>query len=168
VFHLKYSINRRWIVEAPLLAGFFIKSCRYRSRSVFYRLRCRVYQICARPSDNMLYPCSVAIIAILYFLFDVNYFVRLGLTILWGRLFEKRKKLFDITTIYGELSRIRSRTLNIVRWILVPLTLWLRTASAKERKKRKKKKEEKREKKQLHYIITIESSSSHARNLMIE
>ncbi|KAH0955488.1 hypothetical protein HN011_009908 [Eciton burchellii] len=49
----------------------------------------------------MLYPCSVAIIAILYFLFDVNYFVRLGLTILWGRLFEKRKKLFDITTIYG-------------------------------------------------------------------
>ncbi|KAL0134428.1 hypothetical protein PUN28_001308 [Cardiocondyla obscurior] len=40
-------------------------------------------------------------IAILYFLFDVNYFVRIILTVLWGRLFEKKKKLFDTTTIYG-------------------------------------------------------------------
>lgn len=47
--------------------------------------------------------CSycVTTIAILYFLFDVNYFVRIILTILWGRFFEKKIKLFDTTTIYG-------------------------------------------------------------------
>ncbi|KAL0134429.1 hypothetical protein PUN28_001308 [Cardiocondyla obscurior] len=49
----------------------------------------------------MLCSCCVAMIAILYFLFDVNYFVRIILTVLWGRLFEKKKKLFDTTTIYG-------------------------------------------------------------------
>ncbi|XP_070162918.1 protein THEM6 [Polyergus mexicanus] len=49
----------------------------------------------------MLCSCSVAIIAILYFLFDVNYFVRIIATVTWGRLFQKKKKLFDTTTIYG-------------------------------------------------------------------
>ncbi|XP_012232083.1 protein THEM6 [Linepithema humile] len=49
----------------------------------------------------MLCTCCVAIIAILYFLFDVNYFIRIILTVAWGRLFEKKKKLFDTTTIYG-------------------------------------------------------------------
>ncbi|EFN87768.1 protein THEM6 [Harpegnathos saltator] len=43
----------------------------------------------------------VAAIAILYVLFDVNYFLRIFSTIIWGRLFDKRKKLFDTTTIYG-------------------------------------------------------------------
>ncbi|XP_014475683.1 PREDICTED: protein THEM6 [Dinoponera quadriceps] len=43
----------------------------------------------------------VAMIAIFYILFDVNYFLRVILTILWGRLFEKKKKLFETTTIYG-------------------------------------------------------------------
>lgn len=49
----------------------------------------------------MLCSCCVAIIAILYILFDVNYFLRIIFTIVWGRLFEKKKKLFDTTTIYG-------------------------------------------------------------------
>ncbi|XP_043286296.1 protein THEM6 [Venturia canescens] len=40
-------------------------------------------------------------IAILYILFDVNYFLRIIFTIGWGRLFQKKKKLFDETTIYG-------------------------------------------------------------------
>lgn len=44
----------------------------------------------------------VAAIAILYILFDVNYFVRIIFTIVWGRLFEKKKKLLDTTTIYGK------------------------------------------------------------------
>lgn len=52
----------------------------------------------------MLCSCGVAIIAILYILFDVNYFVRIIGTVLWGRLFQKKKKLFDTTTIYGICS----------------------------------------------------------------
>ncbi|GAB1865854.1 Protein THEM6 [Camponotus japonicus] len=52
----------------------------------------------------MLCSCCVAIIAILYILFDVNYFVRIIGTVLWGRLFQKKKKLFDTTTIYGICS----------------------------------------------------------------
>jgi len=52
----------------------------------------------------MLCSCCVAIIAILYILFDVNYFLRIISTIVWGRLFEKKKKLFDTTTIYGKFT----------------------------------------------------------------
>lgn len=64
---------------------------------------CDVAQI-ARDTPTMLCSCCVAIIAILYILFDVNYFLRIIFTILWGRLFEKKKKLFDTTTIYGKFS----------------------------------------------------------------
>ncbi|XP_072745670.1 protein THEM6 [Anoplolepis gracilipes] len=49
----------------------------------------------------MLCSCCMAIVAILYILFDVNYFVRIIATVLWGRVFEKKKKLLDTTTIYG-------------------------------------------------------------------
>lgn len=45
----------------------------------------------------------VTIIAILYILFDVNYFIRLAVTVLWGRVFGKKKNVEDITEIYGEL-----------------------------------------------------------------
>lgn len=43
----------------------------------------------------------MAIVAILYVLFDVNYFLRLAVTIGLGRLFQKKKKILDTTTIYG-------------------------------------------------------------------
>jgi len=49
----------------------------------------------------MTCPWSWFTIAILYILFDVNYFLRIIFTLGWGRLFEKKKKLFDETTIYG-------------------------------------------------------------------
>ncbi|XP_032673323.1 protein THEM6 [Odontomachus brunneus] len=50
----------------------------------------------------MVCSCCVAAIAILYIFFDVNYFLRILLTIAWGRLFDKKKKkLFDTSTIYG-------------------------------------------------------------------
>ncbi|XP_015593240.1 protein THEM6 [Cephus cinctus] len=49
----------------------------------------------------MLCYCSVAIIALLYILFDVNYFIRIAFVIGYGRLFQKRKKIFEKTTIYG-------------------------------------------------------------------
>lgn len=49
----------------------------------------------------MLCYFSVAAIAILYILFDVNYFLRIAFTIGWGRLFQKKKKLFEETTIHG-------------------------------------------------------------------
>ncbi|XP_012288204.1 protein THEM6 [Orussus abietinus] len=44
---------------------------------------------------------GVATVAVLYVLFDVNYFLRIAFTIAWGRLFQKRKKIFDETVIYG-------------------------------------------------------------------
>lgn len=50
----------------------------------------------------MLCYCTVAAIAILYVLFDVNYFIRIILTIAWGRVFQNRKKILEQTTIYGE------------------------------------------------------------------
>ncbi|XP_020290026.1 protein THEM6 [Pseudomyrmex gracilis] len=49
----------------------------------------------------MLCFCSVATIAILYFFFDLNYYARIIFTIMWGRLFEKKKKILDTTTIYS-------------------------------------------------------------------
>ncbi|KAF7988354.1 hypothetical protein HCN44_000927 [Aphidius gifuensis] len=49
----------------------------------------------------MVCACTAVIVAILYVLFDVNYFLRIAFTILWGRLFQKKIKIFDKTTIYG-------------------------------------------------------------------
>lgn len=49
------------------------------------------------------YSVFVTVIAILYVLFDVNYFLRIVFTIGWGKLFDKKKKIEDTTEIYGEL-----------------------------------------------------------------
>lgn len=48
--------------------------------------------------------CCIAIITILYILFDVNYFLRIIFTIIWSRFFAKKKKLLDTITIYGKFS----------------------------------------------------------------
>ncbi|XP_044745581.1 protein THEM6-like [Coccinella septempunctata] len=46
--------------------------------------------------------CIIAIaVGFLYILFDVNYFIRLAFTIIWGRLFQKKKNIEEITEIYG-------------------------------------------------------------------
>ncbi|XP_045479531.1 protein THEM6 [Harmonia axyridis] len=53
---------------------------------------------------NGFFSCwSVIIttIALAYIFFDVNYFIRLGATILWGRLFQKRRNVEDTTEILG-------------------------------------------------------------------
>ncbi|XP_076175803.1 protein THEM6 [Ptiloglossa arizonensis] len=49
----------------------------------------------------MVCACLLTIVLVLYLLFDVNYFLRIGFTIGLGRLLQKRKKIFDTTTIYG-------------------------------------------------------------------
>ncbi|XP_034947244.1 protein THEM6 [Chelonus insularis] len=49
----------------------------------------------------MVCACTWVILALLYIIFDVNYFLRIFFTIGWGRLFQKKKKIFDTTTIYG-------------------------------------------------------------------
>ncbi|XP_034171368.1 protein THEM6 [Osmia lignaria lignaria] len=49
----------------------------------------------------MVCACLLTFLLVLYILFDVNYFVRMAFTLITGRLFEKRKKIFDATTIYG-------------------------------------------------------------------
>ncbi|XP_053973796.1 protein THEM6 [Hylaeus volcanicus] len=49
----------------------------------------------------MVCACVLAIALALYVLFDVNYFLRIGFTIGMGRLFHKKRKIFDTTTIYG-------------------------------------------------------------------
>ncbi|CAL1688944.1 unnamed protein product [Lasius platythorax] len=49
----------------------------------------------------LLHFYGMAIIAIFYVLFDVNYFIKFLFIIIWGRLFNKNKKLLDTTTIYG-------------------------------------------------------------------
>ena len=52
----------------------------------------------------MTCPWSWFTIAILYIFFDVNYFLRIAFTIGCGRLFQKKKKLFEATSIYGEIK----------------------------------------------------------------
>lgn len=49
------------------------------------------------------YSVLVTIVAILYVLFDVNYFLRIAFTIGWGKLFDKKKKIHETTKIYGTL-----------------------------------------------------------------
>ncbi|KAK9876579.1 hypothetical protein WA026_013959 [Henosepilachna vigintioctopunctata] len=43
----------------------------------------------------------ISIVALLYIFFDVNYFLRVAVTVLWGRLFHKKKNVEDTTEIYG-------------------------------------------------------------------
>ncbi|XP_057657295.1 protein THEM6-like [Diorhabda carinulata] len=49
----------------------------------------------------IFYSIVVTIVAGLYVLLDVNYFLRILFTLGWSALFEKRKKLSDGTQIYG-------------------------------------------------------------------
>ncbi|XP_029170052.1 protein THEM6-like [Nylanderia fulva] len=49
----------------------------------------------------LLYFYCMAIIAILYAMFDVNYFLKFSILIIWARLFKKKRKLLDTTTFYG-------------------------------------------------------------------
>lgn len=49
----------------------------------------------------LCYSIIVTAIAILYVFFDVNYFLRIGFTIGWGKLFDKKKKIDEATAIYG-------------------------------------------------------------------
>ncbi|KAJ9597746.1 hypothetical protein L9F63_011354 [Diploptera punctata] len=45
-----------------------------------------------------------ASVAGLYFLFDVNYFIRIALTIIFGRFFQRKIKATDKSTIYGMVT----------------------------------------------------------------
>lgn len=48
--------------------------------------------------------CAIlVVVALLYMFWDVNYFIRILVTIGFGRLFDKKCKLNDATTIYGKL-----------------------------------------------------------------
>lgn len=49
----------------------------------------------------MVCACFLTILLALYVFFDVNYFVRIIFTIVIGRLFQKKKNIFDTTSIYG-------------------------------------------------------------------
>lgn len=51
----------------------------------------------------MCYSVCVTLIAILYVLLDVNYFLRIIFTIGWGKLFDKKKKIEETTQIYGKV-----------------------------------------------------------------
>ncbi|XP_043667879.1 protein THEM6-like [Vespula pensylvanica] len=49
----------------------------------------------------MIYYYLMMIIGILYFFFDINYFVRFIFTLIWTKFIEEKTKLLDETTIYG-------------------------------------------------------------------
>ncbi|XP_015184637.1 PREDICTED: protein THEM6-like [Polistes dominula] len=49
----------------------------------------------------MLGCCLLVLIPILYFLLDINYFLRLIFTLSTTKLFQKKSKIMDETTIYG-------------------------------------------------------------------
>jgi hypothetical protein len=58
------------------------------------------------PAVSMLLLCScialASAIALLYALFDVNYFIRIAFTIGYARLFQKKIKVLDSSRIYGK------------------------------------------------------------------
>ena len=49
----------------------------------------------------MVCACLLTVLLLLYVFFDVHYFVRIILTVGMGRLFQKKLKIFDTSTIYG-------------------------------------------------------------------
>lgn len=55
-------------------------------------------------NKNKMYCVIVTIIALLYIFWDVNYFLRIALTIGLGRLFQKKCGIKDPTTIYGKVT----------------------------------------------------------------
>ncbi|GAB0100884.1 Protein THEM6 [Sergentomyia squamirostris] len=49
----------------------------------------------------MVCLCLPIILLIIYIIWDVNYFLRFIFTIGWGKLFQKKVKILEKTTIYG-------------------------------------------------------------------
>lgn len=47
---------------------------------------------------------GLVLLLILYIIWDVNYFIRCVFTVACGRLFQKKRKILDTTSIYGECS----------------------------------------------------------------
>lgn len=70
-----------------------------------------------------MFQFVICVIAILYIFFDVNYFLRIIFTVVVGRLFEKRVKITEPTTIYGESKGLNrySLVLNGVKPIILKL-----------------------------------------------
>lgn len=48
----------------------------------------------------------MTVVALLYVLFDVNYFLRTLFTVGWGKLFDKKKKVDETTEIYGKWGSV--------------------------------------------------------------
>ncbi|XP_018572437.1 protein THEM6-like [Anoplophora glabripennis] len=55
----------------------------------------------ADSSCLLCYSVFATVVALLYILFDVNYFLRIIFTIVLGKLFDKKKKVDESTEIYG-------------------------------------------------------------------
>lgn len=49
---------------------------------------------------------GLVLLLILYIIWDVNYFIRCVFTVAAGRLFQKKRKISDTTTIYGNVIEL--------------------------------------------------------------
>lgn len=47
---------------------------------------------------------GLILLLILYVIWDVNYFIRCVFTVFMGRLFQRKRKISETTTIYGNAS----------------------------------------------------------------
>lgn len=45
---------------------------------------------------------TIAIIAIVLLMFDIQYFIRMAFVVIWGKLFENKLHPEDVSTIYGK------------------------------------------------------------------
>lgn len=57
--------------------------------------------IYSRQSDDMGCGLGALLLLVLYIIWDVNYFIRVVFTVGLGRLFQKKRKIVETTSIYG-------------------------------------------------------------------
>lgn len=63
----------------------------------------------------------VAILFILYAIWDVNYFLRCVFTLGYAHFFQKKRKVTEKTSIYGNYSTARFDELLVIFWTARPL-----------------------------------------------
>lgn len=52
---------------------------------------------------------GLILLLILYIIWDVNYFIRCVFTVAMGRLFQRKRKISETTTIYGMWEQIEAQ-----------------------------------------------------------
>lgn len=69
---------------------------------IYMLLTFQTFKHTTQPFITMSCGLGALLLLVLYIIWDVNYFIRVVFTVGLGRLFQKKRKVVDTTSIYGK------------------------------------------------------------------